>query len=139
MAAFDHIRSALSLLSGYTQLDLGEGVHLIAVVIPREEGGLLVQLVTDYNSEAAVLHWNIGNSPSATWSDPGTLGIDLPPESTVSDSSAIRTPFHSVAGCLQLSLDFPQLPSPTYLLFALNQGEKWFNNEGKNFSLTLIS
>lgn len=138
MSAFTHIHSALSLLPSHSQLDIGVNLHLLSIILPKDPNQLLIHLVTDYPSASLIFHWALGASPSARWSNPTIWGVNLPGNSTVVDESAVRTPFELAFGCLQLSLEMPRLETPVYLLFALNDGEKWLNNDGHNFSIKLI-
>lgn len=138
MTAFTQIHSALSLLPSFSQLELSANLHLLSVVLRKDTGELLVQLVTNYSSNSITLHWALGASSSSRWSNPTVWGVNLPENSTVVEECAVRTPLKLAFGCLQLTLELPRLEAPVYLLFALNEGEKWFNNDGRNFSIRLI-
>lgn len=138
MSAFTHIRSALSPLPNFSQLDIGANLHLLSITLPKDPNQLLIHLVTDYPASSLILHWALGASPSARWSNPTIWGVNLPENSVLVEESAVRTPFKVAFGCLQLTLEMPKLESPVYLLFAVNDGEKWLNNEGHNFSIKLV-
>lgn len=138
MTAFTQIHSALCHLPSFSQLKLDDSLRLLSVVIQKDSGERLVQLVTNYPSNSITLHWALGASSSSRWSNPTIWGVSLPANSTVVEECAVRTPFELAFGCLQLTLELPRLESPVYLLFALNEGEKWLNNDGRNFSIRLI-